>query len=140
MTLKGLVDKNCSDEEMKVAKAKMMTEVCRFVCESHDLQVSSVCLTNICTFVNLLNSVQKIIYNYWMRLSKIWCVYLSVASRSIIQLRQVIDLRETDKSRYFAITEFNSLFHHSVTKLIPRRRIAWFYLHVSRILFVAKHS
>ena len=39
---------------------------------------------------------------------------LSVASRSIIcrsrRLRQIIDLRDTDKSRYFAITEFNNCF------------------------------
>ena len=35
-----------------------------------------------------------------------------MASRSIIcrsrRLRQIIDLRDTDKSRYFAITEFNN--------------------------------
>ena len=39
---------------------------------------------------------------------------LSVASRLIIcqsrRLRQIIDLRDTDKSRYFAITEFNNCF------------------------------
>ena len=39
---------------------------------------------------------------------------MSVASRSIIclslRLRQIIDLRDTDKSRYFAITEFNNCF------------------------------
>lgn len=46
---------------MKVAKSKMMTEVCRFVCVSHDVQVSSVYFTNIFTSVNLLNRVQKII-------------------------------------------------------------------------------
>ena len=45
-----------------------------------------------------------------------WAEYrdLSVASRSIIcrsrRLRQIIDLRDTDKSRYFAITEFNNCF------------------------------
>ena len=33
---------------------------------------------------------------------------LSVASRS--RLRQIIDLRDTDKSQYFAITEFNDCF------------------------------
>ena len=127
---------------MKVAKAKMMTEVCRFVCESHDLQVSSVYLTNICTLINLLNRVRKIINNYyWMRLSKIRCVCLPVASRSIIQLRQVIDLRDTDKSQYyFAITEFNNLFYLSVTNAIARRRKAWFHLRLNRILYTAKHS
>ena len=45
-----------------------------------------------------------------------WAKYrdLSVASRSIIcrsrRLRQIIDLRDTDKSRYFSITEFNNCF------------------------------
>ena len=39
---------------------------------------------------------------------------MSVASRSIIcrsrRLRQIINLRETDTSRYFAITEFKNCF------------------------------
>ena len=45
-----------------------------------------------------------------------WAKYrdLSVASRSIIcqspRLRQITDLRDTDGSRYFAITEFNYCF------------------------------
>ena len=45
-----------------------------------------------------------------------WAKYrdLSAASRSIIcrsrRLRQIIYLRDTDKSRYFAITEFNNCF------------------------------
>ena len=45
-----------------------------------------------------------------------WAKYrdLSVASRSIFcrsrRLRQIIDLWDTDKSRYFAITEFNNYF------------------------------
>ena len=45
-----------------------------------------------------------------------WAKYrdLSVASRSIIcrkrRLRQIFELRDTDKSRYFAITEFNNCF------------------------------
>ena len=127
---------------MKAAKVKMMTEVCRFVCESHDLQVSSVYyfITNICTLINLLNRVRKIINNNWMRLSKIWSVYLPEASRSIIQLRQVVDLWDTDKSWYFAITEFNNLFYHSVTNAIAGRRKAWFHLRLNRILFAAKHN
>ena len=33
-----------------------------------------------------------------------------MVSRSIIRLRQIIDLGDTDKSRYFAITEFNNCF------------------------------
>ena len=45
-----------------------------------------------------------------------WAKYrdLSVVSRSIIcwsqTLRQTIDVRDTDKSRYFVITEFNNCF------------------------------
>ena len=43
-----------------------------------------------------------------------WAKYrdLSVASRSIIcqRLRQITDLRDTGKSRYFAKTEFNNCF------------------------------
>ena len=45
-----------------------------------------------------------------------WAKYrdLSVASRSIIcrsrRLRQIIDVRDTGKSRYFVITEFNNCF------------------------------
>ena len=44
------------------------------------------------------------------------------------RLRQIIDLRDTDKSQYFAITKFNSLlFYHSITEFIflneyPRKR------------------
>ena len=33
-----------------------------------------------------------------------------MASRSIIRLRQIIDLRDTDKSQYFTIPEFNNCF------------------------------
>ena len=91
---------------------------------------------------------------------------LSVASRSIIctsrRLRQIIiDLRYTDKSRYFAIAEFNncfiirspSLFFNEYlreaklsaifhARTIARRRIrkAWCRLRMSRKLFAAKHS
>ena len=87
-----------------------------------------------------------------------------MASRSIIicrsqRLRQIIDLQDTGKSRYFAITKFNnffiirspslflndhlweakrSAFFH--TRTIARRRKAWFRLCMSRILFAAKHS
>ena len=53
-----------------------------------------------------------IINNYWAR----WVKYrdLSVASRSIIcrsrRLRQIIVGQDTDKSRHFAVTEFNTCF------------------------------
>ena len=46
----------------------------------------------------------KIIYCYSTKLSK-YCV-LSMASRSII-----IQLRDTNKSRYFGISEFNNCFN-----------------------------
>ena len=53
------------------------------------------------------------INNYWTRLSKKYRD-LSVARRSIVcrsrRLRQIIDLWDTDKSRYFATTEFNNCF------------------------------
>ena len=86
-----------------------------------------------------------------------------MASRSIIcqsrRLRQIIDLRDTDKSRYFAITEYNncliirspSLFFYRISsgseaichfnaRAIARRRKARFPLRMCRILFAAKHS
>ena len=74
-------------------------------------------------------------------------------------LRQIINLRDTGKSRYFAITEFNNcliigsptlffneylreakrsaIFHPRAT---ARRWKAWYRLRVSRILFGAKHN
>ena len=75
-------------------------------------------------------------------------------------LWQIIDLRDTGKSRHFAITEFNNcfiigswpslffneyfreakrsaIFHPSVT---ARRRKAWYRLRMSRILFATKHN
>ena len=45
-----------------------------------------------------------------------------MASRSIFcrsrRLRQIIDLRDIDKSQYFAITEFDNCFYHSITKFV----------------------
>ena len=81
-----------------------------------------------------------------------------MASRSITfrsrRLRQIIDLRDTDKSRYFAITEFNncfiirspSLFFIIIFSDSFREAIyyfhtrAWFQLRMRRILFAAKIS
>ena len=102
-----------------------------------------------------------IINNYWMRLSKI---SRFVSGEQIImcwsrRLRQIIDVRDTGKWRYFAITEFNncfiirspslffndhlrevkrSAFFHART--LARRRKAWCCLCISRMLFAAKHS
>ena len=103
------------------------------------------------------------INNYWTRLSKIsWFVsgeqinYNFCRSR---RLRQIIDLRDTEKSRYFAITEFNNCLTirspacfllnialwmvseaicHFYARAITRRRKEWFYLRMSRTLFTAK--
>ena len=50
---------------------------------------------------------------YLTNIGREWAKYrdLSVAScRSRIRLRQIIDLRDTEKSRYFAITESNNCF------------------------------
>ena len=50
----------------------------------------------------------RIINNYWTRLSKIsWFV---CGEQINYWLRQIIDLRDTDKSWYFAITEVNNCF------------------------------
>ena len=94
--------------------------------------------------------------NYWMRLSKIlWFVSW--------RLRQIIDLWDTDKSRYFAITKLNNnffivlSFNHRVcflmdifrkpsdfchfhARVIARRRKAWLPLRMSRKLFATKQS
>ena len=87
-----------------------------------------------------------------------WAKYrdLSVASRSIIcrsrRLRQIIDLRDTGKSRYFVIIEFNnsfiiwspSLFFNEYLWEAKRSAFfhartyhVWFRLRMSRILFAA---
>ena len=93
----------------------------------------------------------KIITSYWTRLSKI--LLFSMADRSIIRLRQIIDLWDIDKSRYFGITEFKNCFIiqspsmfffdkfiREVCIFTQERRKAWLHLHMSRILFAAKHS
>ena len=89
-----------------------------------------------------------------------WANYrdFSVASRSVIRLRNIIDRQDTDKSQYFAITEFNNCFiirspslsfiiifgHCSFDQLKMSnhslRARAWFQLRMSRILFAAKHN
>ena len=66
----------------------------------------------------------------------------------------IIDLRDTDKSRYFAMTEFSncfiirspslfSYFNHDPGSSGKRSAIflsrAWYQLRMSRILFAAKH-
>ena len=60
-----------------------------------------------------------------------WAKYsnLSVASRSIIcqnrRLKQIIDLRDTDKSRYFVITKFNNCFIIRSLSLFFLMNILW---------------
>ena len=92
-----------------------------------------------------------------------------MASRSIIcrsqRLRQIIDLRDTDESRYFAITEFNNCFIIRSLSLFFNKYLwkavsacclqgvmswpeitqtskeqAWFHLRMSSIVFAAKNS
>ena len=74
-----------------------------------------VCIAG-CTY-NKLKESHQLIINYWTRLSN--NRDLSVASRSIIyrsrRLRQIIDLRDTEKSPYFAITEVNNCFRKAVS-------------------------
>ena len=51
--------------------------------------------------------------NYWTRLSKIViCLWRAdqLFAEAEARLRQIIDLRDTDKSLYFAITQFNNCF------------------------------
>ena len=36
--------------------------------------------------------------------------YIDTVPAWFVRLRQIIDLRDTDKSRYFAVTEFNNCF------------------------------
>ena len=43
------------------------------------------------------------------KVSQLYCD-LSVSRRSSLWLRQIIDLRDTGKSQYFAINEFNNCF------------------------------
>ena len=57
---------------------------------------------------------QQIINNYWPRLSKIfWFVsseQINYLPKPNYLLWQIIDLRDIDKSQYFAITKFNNCF------------------------------
>ena len=76
-----------------------------FLCSNHSLSISIV----FHLFIYFSGKYLTIIGRGWAKYRD-----LSVASRSIIclslRLRQIIDLRDTDKSRYFAITEFNNCF------------------------------
>ena len=63
-----------------------------------------------------------IISNYWTRLSQI---PLFVSGEQInYWLRQIIDLLDTDKSWYFAITEFNNCF---IIQSLSGRNLAMLY-------------
>ena len=101
---------------------------------------------------------KPIINNYWTRLSKIsWFVcgeQINIICQSR-RLRQIIDLRDTDKSWYFALTKF----YQSITEFVfsmnilgkwsnlpfsrksnHKKEKARFPLCMSRILVAAKHS
>ena len=66
-------------------------------------------------------NVLAIINNYWTRLSKIsWFVcgeQINIVCWSW-RLRQMIDLQDTDKSRYFAITKFSNCFNIQSPRLV----------------------
>ena len=69
---------------------------------------------------------------------------LSVASKSIIcrsrKLRQIINLRDTDKSRYFVfLMNILGKICHFHERAVARRRKARFPLRMRRILFSAQH-
>ena len=98
------------------------------------------------------------INNYWTRLNKIsW--FVSGEQINYLpswRLRQIIDVRDTGKSRHFVITEFNNCFiirspslfflmnvfgkRSDLPFFTQERYHAWFRLRMSRILFAAKHS
>ena len=65
----------------------------------------------------LLTSVDEVINNYWMRLREIsWFVsgeQINLLPKPKAR-RQIIDLRDTDKSRYFAISIIVLSFDHQV--------------------------
>ena len=84
-----------------------------------------------------------------------WALNLVLMQRPGESRKWPIDLRDTDKSRYFAKTEFNNCFIirlsnlffneylafcHFHARAVARGRKAWFHLRMSRILFAAKQS
>ena len=63
-----------------------------------------------------LRSVMDILNNYWMRLSMIsWIIKTEVC----VRLRQIIQTRSFDNSRYHAKTEFNNCF---IIHFLPNRQ------------------
>ena len=84
-------------------------------CVSHLLHVSIPSLANKASLVQIVDSSILRITQVTI-IERSWAKYsdVSVASRSIIsrsrRLRQIIDLRDTDKSRYFALTDINNCF------------------------------
>ena len=92
--------------------------------------------------------LRSAINNYWMRLSRIsWfvsgeqinnCNYWSMRHGQItIFCNNRVQLSFSQWVCFF--NEYLA-FCHFYTKLIARRRKAWFHLCMSRVLFVAKHS
>jgi hypothetical protein len=69
-----------------------------------------------CSVSCLFRLIKATIKKFYTIIGRCWAKYLdlSVASRSIIfrcrRQRQISDLRATDKSRYFAMAEFNNCF------------------------------
>ena len=94
---------------------------CVYNCHDHpsfnsSLRSSHIWFSYIQDFIKKKHSctllVVLIINNYWTRLSEIlWFVYGEHINLWRSQrMRQIIDLRDTDKSRYFVITEFYNCF------------------------------
>ena len=72
------------------------------------------------------------INNYWTRLSKIsWFVSGEHINYLPQPLKQIIDLWDTDKSQYFAITEFNNCF-------IIRSPFFWSTKYVKRVCLLGE--
>ena len=92
--------------------------------------------------------VRSAINNYWMRLSKIsWFVsgeqinYCNNWSMRHWQITIFCNNRvQLSFSQWVCFFNEYLAFCHFYTKLIARRRKAWFHLCMSRVLFVAKHS
>ena len=92
--------------------------------------------------------LRSAINNYWMRLSRIsWFVsgeqinYCNNWSMRHGQITIFCNNRvQLSFSQWVCFFNEYLAFCHFYTKLIARRRKAWFHLCMSRVLFVAKHS
>ena len=92
--------------------------------------------------------LRSAINNYWMRLSRIsWFVsgeQINYCNNWSMRHGQItifcINRVQLSFSQWVCFFNEYLAFCHFYTKLIARRRKAWFHLCMSRVLFVAKHS